>query len=109
MLIDCCNAAASQLAVNAVSPTHQLLGTLNALAMTLASFTRAVSPALFASLYATGVHNHILSGQLAWVVFLGITLAHSFSLLRLIPPQAEKQPEKVASGEDVEARVEEET
>ena len=60
--------AGIQLALNDIAPSHNVLGMLNAVALSLVSGIRAVAPALFASLYAFGVRNRILWGYFAWVV-----------------------------------------
>ncbi|RMZ83081.1 hypothetical protein DV738_g1410, partial [Chaetothyriales sp. CBS 135597] len=59
---------AIQLCLNDINPHPSTLGSLNALALTLASGVRAVSPAAFTSLYAIGVEKWILNGYLAWFV-----------------------------------------
>lgn len=63
---------AVQLAINDVAPTSQVLGTLNALALTGVSGIRAFSPALFTSLFAIGARNQWLSGYAIWVLMVGI-------------------------------------
>jgi hypothetical protein len=57
-----------QLAVNEASPSPELLGTLNGIALTIQPGVRAVTPSLFSSMYAAGVKKHILGGQLGLVV-----------------------------------------
>ena len=79
---------AIQLAVNDVSPGPRSLGTLNALSLALTSGTRAISPALFASIYAFGVREQILWGQLVWVVLVAVALA-LWVALRWLPQKAE--------------------
>ncbi|KAK5280192.1 hypothetical protein LTR40_006713, partial [Exophiala xenobiotica] len=54
---------AIQLVLNDVSPSPAVLGTLNAVALTLVSGIRAFSPALFASLFATSVGSKVLGGH----------------------------------------------
>lgn len=79
---------AIQLAINDVSPSPRLLGTLNALALTLVSGLRAFSPAAFTSLFATGIRKQILWGYLAWAVM--IVIAAGFTLaVRWLPPNAQ--------------------
>ncbi|RFU27859.1 hypothetical protein B7463_g8468, partial [Scytalidium lignicola] len=58
------------LATNDISPTPATLGTVNALALTIISGLRAVAPALFASIFATGAKIQIAFGYLAWVVMI---------------------------------------
>lgn len=79
---------AIQLAINDVSPNPRLLGTLNALALTLISGLRAFSPAAFTSLFAIGIRKQILWGYLAWAVM--VVIAAGFTLaVRWLPPNAE--------------------
>ncbi|PHH87833.1 hypothetical protein CDD83_8349 [Cordyceps sp. RAO-2017] len=62
-----------QLAIQDVSPHPHLLGTLNALALTLASAIRSFAPGLSTALYAVGVRNHVLYGHLAWVLLIPLS------------------------------------
>jgi MFS family permease len=80
------NFTAVQLALNDISPSAHTLGTLNALALTLSSGIRAVSPALFTTLYAAGVKYQILWGQFIWLILIIITLCLAFSL-RWLPEE----------------------
>jgi hypothetical protein len=57
-----------QLAVNEASPSPELLGTLNGVALTIQPAVRAVTPTLFTSIYAAGVKKRILGGQLGMLV-----------------------------------------
>lgn len=77
-----------QLALNDIAPSPSTLGTLNALALTLNSGIRAVAPALFASIFATGVRLGWLDGHLVWIVLvlLGLGLC---VVVRWLPEQAE--------------------
>jgi hypothetical protein len=77
-----------QLAVNDISPSPSSLGTLNGVALSLSSAVRAVTPALFTSIYATGVRSRIFGGQLAWIVMIGVTLVYGASL-HWLPTKAE--------------------
>lgn len=61
---------ASQLILNDVSPEQQVLGTLNAIALTIISGVRAVAPGSITALYAIGVQKQILWGHLAWIVLI---------------------------------------
>ena len=63
---------AIQLVINDVSPSPDVLGTLNAIALTLSSGLRAFSPGLFASLFATSVRSGILGGHLIWILMVAI-------------------------------------
>lgn len=60
----------AQLAVNEISPSPAMLGTLNALALTTSSAIRAVTPGLFASLFATSVRTQLFGGYMVWGVLL---------------------------------------
>lgn len=79
---------AVQLALNDISPSPRVLGTLNALALTLMSGLRAIGPAAFASLFATGVRNQILWGYLAWLVLIIVAIGFAIGL-RWLPEKAE--------------------
>ncbi|KAF2230681.1 MFS general substrate transporter [Viridothelium virens] len=79
---------ATQLAINDISPSPATLGTLNALALALASGIRAVTPAAFSSLYATGVKYQILGGEFIWVIVIIIAIALAIGV-RFLPAKAE--------------------
>jgi hypothetical protein len=80
--------AGVQLAVNDISPSPSSLGTLNGVALSLSSGVRAFTPALFTSIYATGLEWNILGGHLVWVVLITVTLIYGVSL-RWLPAKAE--------------------
>ncbi|KAF2399376.1 MFS general substrate transporter [Trichodelitschia bisporula] len=61
---------AVQLAINDVAPSAEVLGTVNGLALTAQSATRAFSPAVFTSVYAWGVGRGVLGGYFGWVVLI---------------------------------------
>lgn len=63
-----------QLALNDVAPNHHVLGTLNAIALTMASAIRSVVPGLSTALYAVGVRHQIFAGHLAWIVLIPLTI-----------------------------------
>ena len=73
------------LVLNDVSPSPAVLGTLNALALTLASGIRAFSPGLFASLFAASVRSGVLDGHLIWVLMVAI--AAGFSVAAHFTPE----------------------
>ncbi|KAI1865305.1 uncharacterized protein JN550_008353 [Neoarthrinium moseri] len=80
---------AAQLCINDVSPSPETLGTLNALALTLASALRSFSPALFTSIFAIGAGTQLLWGYLAWLVI--VLLAVGFTVaVRYLPAASEK-------------------
>lgn len=85
--------AAVQLALNDISPSSETLGTLNALALTLVSGLRAIAPALFSSIFATGVRNQIFNGYLGWVVLIVMASALLVAL-RYLPAKAEGKLKK---------------
>ncbi|KAK6540867.1 hypothetical protein TWF694_008250 [Orbilia ellipsospora] len=91
---------AIQLALNDVSPSPQVLGTLNALCLALTSGVRAFSPALFASLFAIGARTQWLWGYAIWVLI--IVIAFGFTVLsRQMPDYDElrrKRERRVANG-----------
>jgi hypothetical protein len=88
-----------QLCVNNVSPSAASLGTMNGLALSLVAGIRAVAPALFASLFATGVKTQILNGYLIWLVMLTMTLI-LFVAIRFLPEKAEGKVVKNVDEED---------
>ncbi|KAL6702727.1 hypothetical protein ACN47E_001009 [Coniothyrium glycines] len=88
---------AVQLALNDIAPSHETLGTLNAVALAGSSGLRAVAPAAATALYAIGVKYHILGGQLFWVC--NVVLACGlFGLLRLLPDKAKGLPKRQQNG-----------
>ncbi|KAF2430260.1 MFS general substrate transporter [Tothia fuscella] len=82
-----------QLALNDISPSHQCLGTLNGMALTLNSAVRAITPAAASSIYAYGVREKILWGQLGWAVLTALAVGYAILILWL-PEKAEGRPEK---------------
>ncbi|EXJ96095.1 hypothetical protein A1O1_01221 [Capronia coronata CBS 617.96] len=79
---------AIQLVLNDVTPSPQVLGTLNAIALTLVSGIRAFSPALFASLFAASVRSRIWGGHLIWIPMLA--LAFGFTVVSRWVPEKDK-------------------
>jgi hypothetical protein len=80
--------AACQLAINDISPSPETLGTLNALSLTFQSAIRTAAPALFASLFATGVKHQIFAGYLAWVILFVLAAGLRIGM-RWLPAKAE--------------------
>lgn len=78
---------AVQLVINDVSPTPRVLGTLNAMALTLVSGLRAFSPALFASLFAASVKSGKLGGHVIWILM--VALAASFAVVARWTPEVQ--------------------
>jgi len=97
---------AIQLAVNDVAPSPTLLGMLNALALTGVSGLRAVSPALFSSLYAWGARTQWLAGYAIWVLLVALALGFSF-VVRYMPDYAllkeERAQRRLGQHEDHDA------
>lgn len=81
---------AIQLALNDVSPSPAVLGTLNALALTATSILRSFAPAAFASLFALGARTQWLDGYAIWILMLAIALG--FTAVARFMPQPQKKP-----------------
>ncbi|GAB7338831.1 hypothetical protein MBLNU457_5524t1 [Dothideomycetes sp. NU457] len=92
----------SQLILNDIAPSHNTLGTLNALAMTVTSGIRAIVPALFSSEFAAGVKYHILGGHLAMVT-LGVLSILLRIALEWLPDKARGLPKKPTQDEEESA------
>ncbi|KIW26241.1 uncharacterized protein PV07_09354 [Cladophialophora immunda] len=82
---------AIQLVLNDVSPGPEVLGTLNAVALTLVSGIRAFSPALFASLFAASVRSRVLGGHVIWILM--VALAVGFTVVSRWIPEPGKEEE----------------
>ncbi|KAI0439737.1 major facilitator superfamily transporter [Xylaria telfairii] len=93
-----------QLALNDVSPSHETLGMLNALALTLTSGLRSFSPALFASLFAIGAGNQLFYGYFVWVILFILALGFTVST-RFLPETSEKKAENRDRSEDDDSDV----
>ncbi|KPM43686.1 hypothetical protein AK830_g2870 [Neonectria ditissima] len=89
---------AVQLALNDVSPNSHVLGTLNALALTLSSGIRAIVPGAATAIYAVGVRNHILGGHLAWAILTPLAAAFAVGCTYL--PQDKQIPKNDNEGEE---------
>ncbi|KKY26481.1 putative major facilitator superfamily transporter [Phaeomoniella chlamydospora] len=81
--------ASSQLALNDISPSPAVLGTLNAVALTVTSAVRAVTPASITPIFAAGVKGHILGGHLAWVVLVILALGLAAIIWGAFPKAAD--------------------
>lgn len=90
-----------QLAVNDVSPDSHVLGTLNALALTLSSAIRAIVPGAATAIYAVGVRGQILWGHLAWVIL--VPLAAAFAVACEYLPQDRRPAKEDDENEEDEA------
>lgn len=91
--------ACVQLALNDVSPSKQVLGTVNALALTVNSGVRAVVPAGFTTIYALGIKWGWADGHLAWILLVVIAVALNWAAWNL-PEQAEGKPEAKKGRDD---------
>jgi MFS family permease len=78
---------AIQLALNDISPSPRVLGTLNALAMTIISCLRAVSPALFTTLFALGARTQLAGGYGIWIIMILVSSGLSLAVKNLPEPK----------------------
>lgn len=92
----------AQLILNDVSPSPTVLGTLNAVALAMLSAIRAIAPASFASLFATGVRNHIFNGYFVWVILFVMGLGASFAF-RKVPERADSKVQNRVADEEEES------
>lgn len=83
----CMSYTSTQLIVNDIVPHSSALGALNGIALSGISAIRAVAPAAASSIYAVGVENRILSGQLAWIILGLLGLAYNI-VVRQLPRKA---------------------
>ncbi|CAK7274045.1 hypothetical protein SEPCBS119000_005969 [Sporothrix epigloea] len=90
---------AVQLAVNDTAPSPQLLGTLNALALTGVSAIRAFTPALFTSLYAINARTQLLGGYAIWVLMVLIALGYTVAARYLPDYEALKKARNDSLGD----------
>ncbi|KAH9882846.1 hypothetical protein J1614_000212 [Plenodomus biglobosus] len=86
-----------QLALNDIAPSHETLGTLNAIALAAQSGLRAVAPAIATSIYAIGVKYNILGGQLFWLCNV-ILATGLLALLRVMPEKAKGTVKRKSNG-----------
>lgn len=68
---------AIQLAINEVSPSPAVLGTLNAVGLSLVTGVRAASPAAFSSLFAVGARTQWMWGYAIWVLMCVLGAAYA--------------------------------
>ncbi|KAK0731072.1 major facilitator superfamily domain-containing protein [Lasiosphaeris hirsuta] len=98
---------AIQLALNDVSPNPAVLGTLNAVALSVTTGVRAVSPALFASLFALGAGKQWLWGYAIWAL-MTIMGAWLVVICRYLPNYQElkiqRQRERIERASERERR-----
>lgn len=79
-------AAAVQLLVNDISPSKEVLATVNALSLTVSSGVRAVAPALFTNITALGIQWGWADGHLVWFIFIFLA-AMLIVVTRLLPDE----------------------
>jgi hypothetical protein len=66
--------------------------------LTIVSGIRAVAPAAFSSIFATGVRNQTIDGHLIWVILVSLAVAYIVAM-QWLPEKAEgKLKEGEASG-----------
>jgi hypothetical protein len=70
-----------------------VLGTVNAVALTVSSAVRAVAPAAATSLYAWGLKIQWADGHLAWFVLIALSLLLNYPVY-YIPEAAQGRPEQ---------------
>jgi hypothetical protein len=58
-----------------------------------------VGPALFASLFATGVKKQIFGGYFIWVILVALTIGYNIAM-RWLPAKAEGKLNKTVDEED---------
>ena len=85
--------ACVQLCLNDISPSPTVLATVNALALSLNSGVRAVAPALFNSIFATGVKIGWADGHLVWFILVALALALNIPVY-FLPEAAQGRPIK---------------
>lgn len=88
--------ACVQLCLNDISPSSNVLATVNALALTVNSGVRAVAPVAFTSLFAAGVKLGWADGHLVWFFLVAIAAGLNVALYWL-PEKAEGRYEKPQS------------
>ena len=72
---------------------------MNAIVLTVSSGIRAVAPATFTSLFATGVKYQILNGQFFWIIIIAIAVG-LIGVVRLLPEKAAGRPQKQDEAEE---------
>lgn len=84
---------ACQLILNDIAPFPSALGALNGLSLSCSAAVRALAPAVMSSLYAVGVDNRILGGQLAWIILIVLGVVYN-GIVRQLPRKAWGQIEQ---------------
>ena len=96
--------ASVQLLINDISPKPEVLATVQALALTVSSGVRAVAPALFTSIYASGIKLGWADGHLVWFVIVPIAALLYVAASFLPKDIGDDQPVK-ASDEESEDTI----
>ncbi|KAJ5493365.1 Efflux pump azaK [Penicillium diatomitis] len=81
---------AIQLSLNDVSPSPQVLGLLNAMALTGVSTLRAFCPALFSSLFAVQLNLQLVHGYAIWI-FLAVLASGLSVAAKYLPEPPERR------------------
>lgn len=89
---------AAQLAVNDVAPDHHILGTLNAIALTVTSATRSVVPGIATAIFAVGIKSQILWGHLVWFILIPLAVAYAVTVKWL--PEGKQPHRPTENGQD---------
>ncbi|KAL2161626.1 hypothetical protein VTH06DRAFT_8188 [Thermothelomyces fergusii] len=92
---------AIQLSINDVSPSPLTLGTLNAVALSITSGTRAFAPALFSALFAVGARTQLLWGYAIWVLMIAVSLVFT-GISRFMPDYDELRRQREAAAAERE-------
>ena len=90
--------ACVQLCINDISPSATVLGTLNALALTISSGVRAFAPIVATSTFAAGVKAGFADGHLIWLIFIALAVGLYVACL-FLPEAAEGKLKKPPSDE----------
>lgn len=98
--------ACTQLCVNDITPSPAVLGTLNALALTVSTGIRSFSPILATSIFAWGVKWGFAHGHLAWFVLIAIAALLNVAVYFLPEKAAGRPAKKAQAGREGEEDVE---
>lgn len=83
----------TQLCVNDITPSPEVLGTLNAVVLTVQTGIRTFAPVFATSMFAWGVKWGFAHGQFAWFVLIA-TAALLVVAVRFLPEKAKGRPMK---------------
>ncbi|KAH8111331.1 MFS general substrate transporter [Phellopilus nigrolimitatus] len=76
----------SQIVVIEAPPSPEALAVVNGLAQMVQTFTMAIAPAFVTSLFAFSVNNHVIGGNLVYVVMLAMSCVGALHCLTLREP-----------------------